>query len=157
MSVKYFRSTLLTYSKDGFAADFGVLCRVMECPDIYIGVALLNLGTQTAYETEADLLPLEVKLGLGLKYKINEIMSIAAAADIGGVMANKYIPDLGGGVEMCFYSIFYASAGFGLKQEGDNVSLGAGIMPLQNMKISYAFQPFEHLGITHRISLDLYM
>lgn len=157
--VKYFKSGLLNYVKEGFAADFGVLFRVMECPDIFFGITLLNLGWQNAFETEADSLPLEFKTGIGLKHKITDEISITAAADIGKIMVveKKINPDIGAGVEVCLYDLFTVSGGFGLKRDGDGFSLGAGFMPVKSVKIYYAFQPFEYLGFTHRISLDLFL
>ncbi len=156
ISAKYFRSVLMDYSKDGFAMDAGVLWRVMEHPDVYIGVALQNLGTQSAYEEERDDLPLIMKAGVGVKHKVNDLIKFTAAADIGRILVNKYTPDVGAGVELCFNNAYFINVGFGLKQEGDTISVGGGFMPLETLRISYAFQPFENLGATHRISLDLY-
>jgi hypothetical protein len=156
ISAKYFKSELLNFSKDGYAFDFGLLVKLTECPDIYAGMVLQNLGDQTAYEQEKDDLPLLFRAGIGLKHKINDALKITAAADLGRVLLNKYLPDLGAGTELCLYNMYFLSAGFGFKQEGDSFSFGAGFMPVETLKLAYAFQPFENLGATHRISLDVF-
>jgi hypothetical protein len=154
-AVKYFKSTLLNYTRDGFAFSLGALWKLTESPDLYIGFTIQNIGGQTAYESVTDELPANLTVGLGLKHKINDIMKITAAADIGRVIVNKYFPDIGAGAEVGFYDIVFMSAGFGLKQEGDTVSFGIGIRAMDSLRISYAFQPYENLGATHRLSLDV--
>jgi len=155
VSLKYFKSILMNFSKDGIAADLGVLFKFGECPDVYLGITLKNIGKQSAYESMADTLPLKFSVGAGLKHKINEYISIAAAADLDRVLINKYPPNISVGVEMCFYERFFISGGLGLKETGDGFTAGAGFMPVKNIKFSYAFQPYEDLGATHRMSLDV--
>lgn len=155
--VKYFRSELSKYSKNGCAFDFGLMITLMEKPEVRIGCTLLNLGSQTAYEKKKTDLPLMAKAGVSLKYTFNEFVGITASSDIGGIIVNTYTPDISGGVELCIYKIYFLSAGFGFRQDGDTLSFGAGFKPMEEFRISYAFQPFELLGATHRISLDAFM
>lgn len=154
-AIKYFKSTLLNYTRDGFAFGLGALWKFKDDPDIYIGCTLQNLGAPTAYESVTDDLPALLTVGLGLKHKFSDIINITADADMGRMLLNKYFPDIGAGAELGFYNMVFISAGFGIKQEGDTISLGAGIRALESLKIWYAFQPFENLGATHRLSLDI--
>lgn len=153
--VKYYKSILLTYARDGFAFGFGALWKLMEEPDLYIGCAVQNLGGQTAYESVPDELPALMTVGLGLKHRFSEVINITADADISRILVNRYFPDIGAGAELGFYDIVFISAGFGLKQEGDTVSMGVGFRAMDSFRISYALQPFENLGATQRLSLDM--
>jgi hypothetical protein len=157
ISAKYFRSELLNYSKNGYAFDFGIMFRLMEQPDTHLGCALLNSGSQTAYEKQSTALPLTAKTGISVKYAFNESAGITAAFDIGRIIVNDDLLDISGGIEVCLYRIYFISAGFGFKMDGDTFSLGAGFKPVETLRISYAFQPFEYFGATHRISLDVFM
>jgi len=155
--VKFFNSRLLAYSKIGFAVDAGILIKVSENPGVFIGCVLQNMGLQTAYETSADILPVNLKLGAGIKFKPADFCSVLADVDVNRVISENETADIGAGVELGFYEIVYVSAGFGFKHTGDNISLGAGIRPVPQVKVTYAFQPFDSLGFAHRISLDLFL
>ena len=152
-TAKYFTSTLLNYTKSGYALDMGLLFGVS--PEVNIGFTLENLGSQGAYEQVADALPLKLTAGVGYKHKVNEVIGLVAAADFSRVMINKYQPDITAGAELSFYNRLFISAGFGIKQDGDNFTLGGGIMPFDFARLYYAYQPFENLGATHRMSLDV--
>ena len=156
VSVKYFKSALSRYMKDGVALDAGTIIKFYECPDMYFGLAIKNAGFQGAYESVPDTLPLKLSAGLGCKQKVNEWLGITAAADLDRVLINKYMPNIGLGVEASIYDMFYISGGLGLKDTGDTFTAGAGFKPFEHVKISYAFQPYEDLGATHRISLDIF-
>jgi hypothetical protein len=155
-SLKYFRSVLMVYSKEGFAADMGALLMVSKMPEVYLGLALTNLGAQGAFENSADPLPTKLTAGIGYKWRINGDIKMIADADVDRVMLNKYMPDIQAGAEFCFYNRLFLSAGFGATENGDGMTFGAGIEPLDSLKIFYAFQPFNDLGETSRISMDLF-
>jgi hypothetical protein len=156
-AVKFFNSRILAYSRIGFAIDAGMLIKVSENPGVFAGCVLQNVGLQTAYETAADILPVNIKLGAGIKFKAADFCSVLLDLDINRVISESETADIGAGAELCFYKMAYLSAGFGFKHTGDSITLGAGIRPIRQVKVSYAFQPFEILGFTHRISLDLFL
>jgi hypothetical protein len=155
--IKAFRSEILDYSKYGLAFDAGLLMKLGTDPDVYMGIVLQNAGWQTAYETQADAMPVIIKIGAGVKLRTAGFLSLLIDIDVSRLITADETSDIGTGMELGFYDVFYVSAGFGLKHSGDNYSVGAGIRPVRQAKISYAFQPFEGLGLTHRISLDLYL
>jgi hypothetical protein len=103
------------------------------------------------------MLPVNVKLGAGIKFRAADFCAVLADIDINRQLTADETPDIGAGVELCFYDMLYLSAGYGFKHTGDTFSLGAGIKPIKQARISYAFQPFLELGFTHRISLDLFL
>lgn len=157
VSAKGFRSVFMEYSKAGFAVDAGVLMKISNNPDVYIGGALQNIGGQSAFIEKADILPLNLKLGLGYIYQVNEYFKITAAVDTNRILVVSNGADIGAGVELEFYKLFYLSVGLGVKQEASNLSAGAGIHINDLFRLSYAYQPFEDLGATHRLSLDLFI
>jgi hypothetical protein len=156
-SVKFFRSEILTYFKYGLAFDAGLRMVLARNPGVYIAFVLQNAGWQTAYERIADAMPVCFRIGMGIKIKAADFLDIEGDIDISRLISSGESSDVGMGIEFGFYDILYAGAGFGLKNSGDNFSIGAGIKPIKQAKISYAFQPFEGLGLTHRISLDVYL
>ena len=157
LSAKFFRSVFMEYTKSGFAFDTGLLVKISRNPDVYIGAALQNIGKQSAFVSQADVLPLNLKIGLGYVYDVSKDFKITADVDTNRILVQDDGADIGGGVELDFYDLFYLSAGIGAKQEASNVTAGAGIHINDLFRLSYAYQPFEDLGATHRISIDLYI
>jgi len=154
--IKYFRSTILDYSKAGIALDFGGLAKIGKNPDMYFGIALQNIGSQTAYETLSEPLPVNLKTGVSVRFNITDYCRVIADLDINKIETINEPPDIGAGAELCFFNIFCLEAGYGVKQDGNNVSLGAGIFLMRAARISYAFQPVSDLGINNRISADIF-
>ncbi len=153
-NLKYFFSQLYKYSKKGIAADAGMLMKLNSNPDTFIGLALQNIGYQTAYISVPDTLPLNLKAGFGLKNTFTDFFDLTAALDVNRLMVSNDLPTLDMGVEGGFYHIVYLRMGFGLRHSDNNLSVGLGFLIEKKAMLSYAYQPFGNLGDTHRLSLD---
>ncbi len=151
VNFKYFGSYLYKYSKNGIAFDAGAL---MWYNIFRFGVSLQNLGTQSAYINVVDPMPVLLRLGLGMKIKIN-------ASDYVSAEAGTILPASSGeeksfnfGAEYFCWDAVYLRCGANVYEEsGYTLSLGAGVM-LKNFVFEYTLgsinnsQKSQRLGIT---------
>jgi len=154
-TIKTFYSRLYIYSKNGFALDAGIQAKLGEDPDTYAGFSIQNIGSQGAYIDVADPLPMNIKAGLGIRFFPVEFMSVLITADVNRLFLREdELPTLDMGTECVLYDSICLRAGYGFRHDVANVSLGLGVI-MEKVCFSYAFQPFDTLGATHRISLDI--
>jgi len=153
-NVKYFMSELYKYTKKGIAADLGMLFKIASVPDVFAGINLQNIGYQTAYISVPDTLPLNLKAGLGIKNKFNDIISFTGAMDVNRLLVSNEPPTLDIGAELALYDTVFLRGGFGFRYSDNNLSVGLGFEIEKKAMLSYAYQPFDMLGDTHRLSLD---
>jgi hypothetical protein len=155
--MKYFQSCIYTFTKYGAAFDAGILARVKDKePEIDLGCVLQNIGWQSAYITKPEALPINLKTGIGFKFKALNFCRISADIDVNKKVLLDEYADIGAGVEFNFFESMFLRAGYGFKHEGNTVSLGAGAVLLKLFEISYAFVPLEDLGAVHRMSIDVF-
>ncbi len=154
INLKYFNSLLYKYSKTGFAGDIGTLIIIGKNPDIFGAIVIQNLGFQTAYIDVVDEMPVNIKAGLGCKFDLFGNTMITITLDTNRLMTKDELPTLDIGGDLCFQKFLSIRAGIGLRHDAERFSFGFGIN-LQDVRFSYAYQPFDFLGDTHRITLDI--
>lgn len=138
----------------GFAGDLGTLIIIGKNPDVYGAVVIQNIGYQTAYIDVIDEMPMNLKAGLGCRFAVFSDISITVAIDTNRLITKDELPTLDIGGDLCFWRFLNFRAGIGLRHDAERFSFGFGIN-LQDVRFSYAYQPFDFLGDTHRITLDI--
>ena len=154
INLKYFFSKLYIYDKSGFAADIGVLLAVAKNPDVYAGLVIQNIGNQSAYISVIDAMPTNVKAGMGMKLKIGDAAKLTMGLDVNRLLSKDEMPTLDLGADLSIFDVLCIRAGYGFRHDVVNLSMGVGIL-LDKVTFSYSYQPFDTLGSTHRISLDV--
>ena len=153
-NLKYFHSTLYKYSKNGFAADVGARVRLGKDPDTYAGVAIQNLGTQSAYISTVDPMPVNIKAGLGFKVKMGDLADVTAGLDVNRLISKDETPTMDAGADVELLQVLSLRAGYGFRHDSGGLTMGVGV-DLDRVKFSYSYEPFDILGAAHRISLDI--
>jgi len=148
---KFIFQQLDDVSAYGGAVDLGLKYRLYK--DLVMGVALQNLGLESAFISEQYPLPLNLKVGIANKFPINLIL----ASDINYSLIDSVF-QVGVGTEWALHPMFslrggykYNSATFSLGALS-GLSVGAGFN-INFLSIDYAFIPYGELGMTNRISL----
>ncbi|HAW49917.1 TPA: hypothetical protein DCX16_03085 [bacterium] len=135
-----------------FAIDLGVLCSVKD--GLKIGSTIRNLGSNMEYEDEGFGLPLCLKLGVSYDLsKIKNFPPILAVSDLSIPNDNKLY--LGLGAEYKIKDIFSVRGGYktGPEDIGSGLTFGLGTKYL-SYAFDYAYQTFDKLGNSHRVSLS---
>jgi hypothetical protein len=153
-NLKYFHSTLYKYSKNGFAADAGVRVRLGKDPDTYAGFVVQNIGAQSAYISDVDQMPVNLKAGMGMKVNMNSLAQVTLGIDINRLISKDEMPTLDIGADALIFDVLSVRAGYGFRHDTGGLTMGIGIT-LDKVKFSYSYQPFDMLGTAHRISLDV--
>ncbi|HNZ29967.1 MAG TPA: PorV/PorQ family protein [Candidatus Goldiibacteriota bacterium] len=153
-TLKFFYSKLYIYDKIGFAVDAGAMVKIGSNPDTYGGISVQNIGWQQAYIKIADTMPINIKAGVSTSYDISQEVNIGASVDVNRLWVKDELPTLDLGAECTLFKILSARAGYGFRHDAANLSIGIGVL-LEKVKFAYAYQPFDTLGTTHRISLDI--
>lgn len=137
----------------GAAVDLGLLYKPGKGKP-RIGLAVQNIGYETAFISEASSLPLTVKAGISNRYLKNKLL---AAMD-GNYSVVDGVWSLGTGFDWNLHKMF--SLRFGYKYNNAMTTLGAlagisgGIgFEISKFSIDYAFVPYGDLGYTHRASI----
>jgi hypothetical protein len=154
VNLKYFDSKLYLYSKNGVAGDLGVLIKINSDPDTFAGISLQNLGSQSAYISVADPLPANIKAGLGIKFPMGDQAKVTAGLDVNRLLLDDELPTLDIGTEVLLFNVLSLRAGYGFRYSEQSVSLGIGLK-MDSVRFSYSYQPFDVLGQTNRISVDV--
>jgi len=153
INVKYFREKLDEWSAGGGAVDLGALY-AFDDPKIALGVSLQNLGPDIRFESDAEPLPLVVRVGASHSFvAVPKKIGFSYAADL--VKPRFESAYLGVGAEVELYSMVALRAGYcGYDgRAGDGLTLGGGVKVKERMTIDYAYTPYGDLGTFHRISL----
>jgi|GEM_PF-1278637 hypothetical protein len=154
INLKYFNSKLYLYSKNGFAGDIGVLVKMSANPDTFAGITLQNLGSQSAFISVVDPLPANIKAGMGVKIPMGDIVKVTAGLDVNRLILKDELPTLDIGGDVTISNVLSLRAGYGFRYDSQSVSLGIGLT-MDNIRFSYSYQPFDTLGDTNRISVDV--
>lgn len=154
VNLKYFHSRLYLYNKSGFAADAGLLFSIAKNPDTYAGIVLQNIGAQSAYISVVDPMPANIKAGMGVKLKIGDVAKLTMGLDVNRLLSKDELPTIDMGADINIFEVLCLRAGYGFRHDIGNLSMGVGIL-LDRVTFSYSYQPFDVLGATHRISLDI--
>ncbi|MFH0775809.1 MAG: PorV/PorQ family protein [bacterium] len=131
-----------------FACDFGLLQKKNR---LSIGAVIKNIGSSMKYEQEGFGLPLSVKAGVS--YKLLRL-PLLLSADL--TLPNDNKTHFNFGTEYSIKEVFSLRCGYksGPEDEGSGLTFGAGTKYLDLYSFDYAYQTFDKLGDSHRISLS---
>ncbi len=151
--LRVFRSQLHTFTSQGYAADFGLLLGKPDGP-FSAGLALQNLGAQSAYIADADPLPLSLRTGLLSKLPLDQGLDVHPSLDLVLFMDPTRPLEVRAGIEAQLFKAVGLRAG--LQQAGSyrQLSFGLGFL-WQGWGLDYAFQPGTELGAAHMIEIHL--
>lgn len=152
----------------GFAVDLGLLYHMTS--RLSWGLAVTNLGPQMTYidAAQADDLPRNLAFGFAYKLLQSDYYRLMVTAEINkilvgvddGVSQELKESVFNGGAEFMYAHIFAIRAGYIYDQDGNikNLTLGAGLSPLQNMKFDFSYIPSNSSSVlanTLRLSLTI--
>lgn len=152
-SVKYISQKIDTSDASGIAVDLGGLYKLSD--KLSLGLAVQNLGTKMKFESEADPIPLNIKIGAG--YKLNNLtlgvdVNYPTDNDINFALGAEYALKLGG-------ISLPLRVGYNTKNISDLDSLaglGAGLgIGVSKFAFDFAWVPYGDLGQTYRVALKI--
>ncbi len=151
-----------------FAVDLGLLYHMGQ--RLTWGLAVTNLGPQMTYIDAAQSDDLPRNLGFGFAYKLlqsdyyrlmftAEMNKILVGVDDGLSQELKETV-FNTGAEFMYANIFAIRAGYIYDQDGNikNLTLGAGLTPIQNMRFDFSYIPSGSASVlanTLRLSLSI--
>lgn len=151
-AVKYIARQLDTVHGNGLGFDLGLRYRLQ--PTLTLAASAMNIGEGIRL---ASLEPLPTLINTGIAWTALEIpfhsLTLAANGAFDVATNNQ---QLGFGAEYWYRELFALRAGYlahsiDTSFNSDGFSAGAGIR-ISFMQLDYAFQPFNTLGMVHRVS-----
>ncbi len=152
VTAKFFTSLLAGYSSQGGAADLGLQFQLPGLP-VRLGAALRNLGAMTAFESEADPLPLRLLAGASWDLQLGGGHAVNLLADVQQPLAGAENAAAAAGLQYSYGSLVAVRAGYRALDDLGSLSLGAGLR-FGGIGLDYAYQPFNGLGDNHRFTLS---
>jgi hypothetical protein len=150
VGAKTFNSRLAEFRSRGFAVDAGAQSDLNE--RVTLGVALVDVGVQEAYDKVADPLPTLFRLAVrGVLLDRPDVL-IQGAAQLDRPWSTNGNITLGVGGEYWYQKVLALRAGWRFGAELGPFSLGAGFK-WQGFSLDYAYNTLGELGMTHRVSL----
>ncbi len=146
-SVKYISRRIGIMSGEGVLADVGARYRFTQF--ITVAVSLMNFGPRVRLEEKEDT-PAAVKVGSAWRILNHPLHTIDFAMDA-SVPWTSQKPRYGWGAEYWYHDMFAGRAGFIGNTVDEGLTAGCGVKA-RGFQIDYAYQPFNRLGVTHRIS-----
>lgn len=151
--IKYIDSKLYTdHDGHAMAIDLGVLARDVGRKGLSVGVSLTNYGDRIYYQgkAQADALPLALRLGLG--YRVND--KLLLAADLNQQIHDKYI-GINLGIEGYLMNNFIVRAGYFDKGAGlKGITYGFGV-PCGRHRFDFANTPGGDLGRINKMTMGM--
>jgi hypothetical protein len=152
----------------GFAVDLGLLYHMTS--RLTWGLAVTNLGPQMTYidAAQSDDLPRNLAFGFAYKLLQSDYYRLLVTAELNKILVG--VDDglsqelreavFNTGAEFMYANIFAIRAGYIYDQDGNikNLTLGAGLSPLQNMKFDFSYIPSNSSSVlanTLRLSLTI--
>ncbi len=153
VGLKLFRSVIASYSSMGAAADIGVQVHWPGMP-LSLGASLQNLGMMTAYDQQADSLPLALTLGgaWDVNFGINQLILTADLTT--GFDEHRPLTPIAG-MEYHYASLASVRLAYRMDEELGNIIVGAGVQ-WRRLGLDYSYQPYGVLGENHRLTLSYY-
>ncbi len=120
-----------------------------------VGIAVENIGTPIKFEKEKHNLPLNFKIGGDCDLSIRKLLTshkdkILITGKIEKGLETEFIT--GAGIEYGWNEIAFIRVGYQLFGNNEGIKAGCGIR-YKNFQVDYAINPYENLGIVHRIGL----
>lgn len=151
LGAKTFTSRLAEYRARGFAVDLGGQARVH--PRVTLGAALVDVGTQEAYDQVADPLPTLFRLAGRWDGWRDEEGAVALALELDRPWSTSGPITLGSGLEYWYKNTLAFRTGWRLGVDLGPFSLGLGFK-WQGFNLDYAYNSLGELGFTHRVGLS---
>lgn len=148
-----FRSQLYKFSSQGLAADFGAQAHPRGWP-LSFGLALQNLGTESAYVVDADDLPTCGRAGVSAKLPLEQGLDVEPSLDLLAFLDPSRPVELRIGLQADVYERLGLRAGILRTGNAMQLSFGLGVN-WDGWGLDYAFLPGSELGSTHMLELHL--
>lgn len=149
LNAKTFNSRLAEFRSRGFAVDLGLQSQLH--PRLALGVSLLDVGGQEAYDQVADPLPTLFRLALLGTLLQDEEAFIQMGAQLDRPWSTNGPITLGLGAEYWYRGIVAFRSGWRFGVDLGPFSLGLGFK-WQGFNLDYAYNSLGDLGPTHRLS-----
>ena len=144
---KYISQDIYDYNAKAMSIDAGLLYKVNEI--FNIGFGIYNFGTKMKFNKKSEDLPLKLKSGISAKMMENLII---INGDVGYIKDEDF--ELGLGVEVKPLKFISLRAGLNNTNDaGSAFTLGLGLN-FDKLNLDYAYEPFEDLDASHKISID---
>ncbi|MCK5534649.1 PorV/PorQ family protein [bacterium] len=148
INIKLIQEKLDDKSAVAYALDIGSLYK-SPVENLSFGFNVQNLGGEIKFVEEGDELPLNIKVGTGYRMLNGDLL---LAIDYN--LPNDNDGYINTGVEYWLWEIISLRLGYGNNNEvEEGISYGLG-MNNGEIGLDYAFEPYEILGDTHRISIS---
>lgn len=156
-NLKYISSTIDGTSASAIAADVGVLldsALKLNVPNLSVGLALQNIGTQMKFNKESFSLPLMLRAGAYYA----PLSTVALALDISKPVDTDVIGHLGGEYRYAIGQESSVAGRLGYRTNTEGLSGLAGLTTgvgfgYRDLYVDYAFVPYGDLDDTHRVTL----
>jgi hypothetical protein len=148
-----FRSQLYTYSNEGYAVDVGLRFEDRRLP-VTLGMAIQNLGAESAYIAVSDPLPTRYRAGAEGHFRVSEAVAVSLRTDIVEYQDPTRPQEIRFGAETAFYKDAFIRCGWVHTAENDGLCMGLGVK-WENLSLDYSYQPSNLLGDNELIELTL--
>jgi len=160
---KYIMSNIENEDATAYAGDFGVIFRPPMLPQLSVGAAGYNFGTEMVFLEQGDPLPRGARVGFGYEQPLGEIHNVVVSLD--GVKYNdwdNYRANIGG--EYTLLDMISGRVGYkiefneGEEENPDGFTLGGGfkhVLGGVKMRFDYAFAEMDKFDAAHRVSLGI--
>lgn len=151
-NVKLLHSNLLEeYSAFTAALDIGAVAELLPVQEnLFLGLAVRNVGLPLKYLEQAAPLPLTLLAGAAYKILPTGQHQVTAALD-GSFDAFNGLLRANLGLEYWYQELLALRAGYKLGYDLDSLSLGAGLH-FRQFRLDYAFGLMNDLNSTHKVS-----
>jgi hypothetical protein len=151
--IRGFRSQLFIFESQGWAGDLGLLVGEEAWP-LNFGLALQNLGVQSAYVSDADPLPLALRGGALGRLDLDQGLRLTPSLDVLSFTDSTRPLELRLGMEAAIYDRIGLRIGLQRAGTYQQLSFGAGLN-WKGWGLDYAFLPGNELGASHLIELHV--
>lgn len=150
VNAKAFNSRLAEFRSRGFAVDLGGQAQVH--PRVTLGLSLMDVGVQEAYDQVAD--PLPTRLSMAARWTVleDDESSLVSALQLDRPWSSNDPITLGLGGEYGYRKVVFFRAGWRMGSDLGPLSLGAGFR-WKGFTLDYAYNTLGALGQTHRFSI----
>lgn len=147
-ALKYIYRNVGTVSGKTWAADLGI--RLRPLTRLSFAGSLLNMGPSIDFSS-GESLPSNLKLGAAWRALEYSEHSLDIACETNVALASSQLPRFGFGMEYWYKDLCALRAGYLAGTTSEGFTAGAGLQ-LYGLEVDYAYQPFDQLGATNRVS-----
>ena len=152
--VKFFYSKLAEFHSQGAALDLGLQYKP-PLKGLCIGLAVQNLGSQTAFISEVEPLPALVRGAFLQNFYFKE-QCLSVSMEYIYSLVPEEVYSLATGLEYAYKDMFFIRGGYLPEAEDGKLTMGLGVQLKNFLRIDYAYVPYSLLGDTHRLQLTTY-